>query len=57
MTISGWVPGTMANGSSEPNYKNRYTTEKVESTFMPGNRFLLKEPVRLVSPRVDMGDH
>lgn len=41
MTISGWVPGNMANGSSEPNYKNRHTTEKIESTFMPGNRFLL----------------
>lgn len=32
-------------------------TEKAESTFIPGNRFLATPGTCLVSPRVDMGDH
>lgn len=31
MTVS--VPGSTINGGSEPNYKNRHTTEKAKARF------------------------
>lgn len=46
----------MVNGGSEPNYKNRHITEKAKHIYTRKQVSTLpQEPVRLVSPGVDVG--